>query len=48
LVIPGKLFWSGADKKQMIELFDRQIETRKLEVKESFLAAYAFSRNTRI
>jgi hypothetical protein len=48
LVIPGRFFWSGEDKKQMVELFDQQVKTRKLEIKESFLAAYAFSKNTRI
>jgi hypothetical protein len=48
LVIPGQYFWSGTDKKQMSALFDQQVKARGLEVRESYLAAYAFSKNTRV
>jgi len=48
LVIPGRFFWSGKDKKQTVSFFDAQVEQKHLEVKESFLAAYARSRNTRV
>jgi len=48
LVIPGRFFWSGLDKAQMSDLFDQQVKARKLDVKRNFLAAYVFSKNTRV
>jgi hypothetical protein len=48
LVIPGRSFWTGKDKKQMIELFNAQIEEKGLAVKYDTWAEFALSRNTRI
>jgi hypothetical protein len=47
LVIPGKPFWSGKDKKSMVSFLNYQIAQRHINVTHNMWAAYAISKNTR-
>lgn len=47
LAIPGTSFWSGKDKKRMMELYSRQVKMREIPVKYTQAAIYAISRGTR-
>ncbi len=48
LVIPGKDFWSGKNKKQMIDLFDGQIKRYQIEVERTMMANFAITRKCRM
>ena len=48
LVVPGQVFWSGKDKKQMVALYNAQIDRRNIKVRATASAAFALSKNTRV
>ncbi len=48
LAIPGTMLWAKQDEKQMIEFFDAQIKSRKIEIKRTQRAAFQMSKNTKV
>ena len=47
LVIPGRIFWTGAQKRIACQVVDEQIARRGIPVRESLSAPYKISHNTR-
>ncbi len=48
LVVSGKSYWYGKDKKSMLEFYNAQVQRLQIPLHETMLAAFKFSRNTRV
>ncbi len=48
VVVPGRAFWVGKDKKAMAAFYMDQVRQRRIPLKQSFWATFKFSQGTKV